>query len=176
MQPIENYKDAHKGETCAVLGGGTSLPLDLRQIDPVDVFIGVNQHSMILPVDYVVFSDRHMWDIIKQIPDCLFFTHSTRFNYPNVIHGGAAPSMGYSGQRAIWLADYLGFDRIDVCGMDQYDPEDHREYWWEGPQIEKMQKHTHCQSDLSRLKNFIDTLQHPERIHFVSGRLKETHQ
>ena len=161
-----------------VLGGGVSLPWDLRQVGEADVLIGVNQHAMILPLDYIIFSDREMWPIVQDLPDCLFVTHSNKFNFSNVIHAGASPSMGYSGQRALWFADYCGFDRIDVCGMDQYDPKAHngREYWWQGAQVQKLQGHGHRKSDLSRLKNFIDTLQNPDRIHFVSGRLKEIHQ
>lgn len=176
MDQIHNYKDIHRGKTAAVLCGGTSLPHDLDSIPDVDYLIGVNQHAMILPLDYLVFSDRDVWDIVSQKKHCKFITHLNKYNLPNVIHAGIWPPMGYSGQRAIYAADYLGFESIHICGMDQYDQKGNREYWWEGPQCKEMQRHSHCKSDLRRVKEFIDTLQHPERIFFASGRLKEIHQ
>jgi len=176
MDQIHNYKDIHRGKTAAVLCGGTSLPHDLDSIPDVDYLIGVNQHAMILPLDYLVFSDRDVWDIVSQKKHCKFITHLNKYNLPNVIHAGIWPPMGYSGQRAIYAADYLGFKSIHICGMDQYDQAGNREYWWEGPQCKEMQRHSHCKSDLRRVKEFIDTLQHPERIFFASGRLKEIHQ
>jgi len=176
MDQIHNYKDIHRGKTAAVLCGGTSLPHDLDSIPEVDHLIGVNQHAMILPLDYLVFSDRDVWDIVSQKKHCKFITHLNKYNLPNVIHAGIWPPMGYSGQRAIYAADYLGFEEIYICGMDQYDQKGNREYWWEGPQCKEMQRHSHCKSDLRRVKEFIDTLQHPERIFFASGRLKEIHQ
>ena len=175
MQRIENYKDYHAGEICAVLCGGPSLPYDLRRIPDVDVLIGVNQHSLILDCNYIVFSDRHMWDLIEPIKDCKYITHINKFTDPRVIHAGIWPSMGYSGQRAIYAADYMGFEEVYICGMNQYDRREKREYWWEGPQCKEMQRHTHCRADLSRLKEFIDSLNHPERIFFASGQLKEIH-
>jgi hypothetical protein len=176
MERIEQYKNAHLGQTCAILCGGPSLPTDLHAIPDVDVLIGVNQHANILPLDYLVFSDRHMWPLIENVPGCKFITHLNKFPTDRVIHAGIWPSMGYSGQRAIYAADYMGFDTIYICGMNQYDRKEQREYWWEGPQCKEMQVHTHCNADLGRLKEFIDSLNHPERIYFVSGQLKEIHQ
>lgn len=176
METIEHYKDKHQGQTCAILCGGTSLPYDLRAIPDVDVLIGVNQHSLILPCDYIVFSDRHMWPLIEPIKDCKYITHLNKYDTGRTIHAGIWPSMGYSGQRAIYAADFMGFETTYVCGMNQYDKNDPREYWWEGPQCKEMQRHNHCNADLGRLKDFIDSLNHPERIFFVSGQLKEIHQ
>jgi len=79
MERIENYKNYHKGQTCAILGGGPSLPYDLRNIEDVDVLIGVNQHSLILPCDYIVFSDRHMWPLIEPIKFIDSLNHPERF-------------------------------------------------------------------------------------------------
>lgn len=177
METIENYKNRHVGQSCAILGGGVSLPADLRQIDEVDILMGVNQHAVVLPLDYLVFRDRHMWPFIKEYRDIKLITQLNRFNESHVIHAGVSPFIGYSGAMAFWIADYMGFERIDVCGMDQYnDRKDGREYWWQGPQAGEFKKHSHCNSDLELLKKFIDSLQHPERIFFVSGRLKELHQ
>ena len=178
LMEIEQLKGKHKGETCAVLGGGVSLPNDVRAIKPVDRLIGINQHSMILDLDYLVYLDSHLHEIVSTIPGLTLITKKRKHCGTNVVHAGVAPPIGYSGLLAIWVADYLGFERIDVCGMDQYQkrPAD-REYWWEGPQALKMQRHHLATNDLKQLKAFLDDkLQHPERVFFVSGRLKEAHQ
>lgn len=178
MPIIRPMKDKHKGETALIMGGGTSLPHDLRQVDHFDRLIGVNQHSLILPLDYLCFLDRHMWPLVKDFRDVMMVTKLNKYySEPNVIHADVGPSIGYSGAFAIWVADWFGFDRIDVCGMDQYNKrKDQRDYWWQGPQVLQAHKRGEGKSDMERLKDFIDQLQYSERVFFVSGRLKELHQ
>jgi hypothetical protein len=67
-QYIEAFKNLHKGKSCAILGGGTSLPYDMRKLPPVNLLFGVNQHSMIAPLDYLVFVDTKMWPYVKDYP------------------------------------------------------------------------------------------------------------
>lgn len=175
---LEQFKNKHVGESCAILGGGVSLPNDLRSMGEVDRLIGVNQHAAILDLDYLVFLDTHVFPLVKDIKNVLLITKKKKHQAPNLIHAGIAPPIGYSGLMAIWIADYMGFDKIAVCGMDQYDTrKEPREYWWEGPQCQQMQRHKLCNADLYFLKKYIDeNLQHPQRVHFVSGRLKEIHK
>lgn len=178
MIPFNHFKNKHKGQTCAVLGGGVSLPADLRAIEPVDVLIGVNQHSLVLPLDYLVFSDRHMWEFIEPYRDVLKITNLNKFHdRSDVIHCGECPPIGFSGAKAVWCAAQMGFDKIFVCGMDQYADQGGREYWWQGPQSWPFEaKHHQARSDLSRWKEFINSLDDPKKVFFVSGRLKEVHQ
>jgi len=177
MRSIYHFKDAHKGQVCAVLGGGTSLPGDLRNIPKVDILIGVNQHSLILPLDYVAFMDRHMWDYVEGYKDILKITPLNKWpNRQDVIHAGEAPAIGFSGALAIWAADYMGFDKILICGMDQYQDKNGLEYWWQGPQTKLTSLHTSARDNTSRWREFIQSLQSKDRIYFVSGRLKEMHQ
>jgi hypothetical protein len=178
MPTIDTLKNIHQGETAVICGGGVSLPFDLRQIEAVDRIIGVNQHSLILPLDYLCFLDRHMWPLVKEFRDTKLVTKLNKYyGESHVIHANVAPPIGYSGAFAIWVADYFGFDRVDVCGMDQYEQrKDEREYWWQGPQTGPGNRHKLCKADLGLLKKFIDELQHPERVFFTSGRLKEIHQ
>lgn len=175
MQDLGQFRDFHKGQTCAVLGGGVTLPADLREIPQVDVLIGVNQHSLILPLDYVCFLDRHMWDYVEGFRDILKVTTSNKFAHRNdVIHAGTAPTIGFSGGLAVWVASVMGFDKIFVCGMDQYeDRGDGREYWWEGPQTKRSVSHQSARDSFTRWQEFINSLECKERVEFVSGRLKE---
>lgn len=178
MLRADQVRNKHKGQTCAVLGGGTSLPFDLRKIPAVDVLIGVNQHSNILPLDYIVFSDREMWPFVKDIEGCYKVSNLNKWaDRSDFILINDAPHIGFSGAKAVWFADWLGFDRVYVCGMDQYQENDEREYWWQGPQsLPFKARHLSARSDLSRWRDFLNALQYPDRIFFVSGRLKELHQ
>ena len=87
MRSLNSYKGIHKGETCAVLGGAVTLPADLRAIPQVDILIGVNQHSLILPLDYLCFLDRHMWPYVEGFRDILKVTPLNKFaSRDDVIH------------------------------------------------------------------------------------------
>lgn len=174
MRSLNSYKGIHAGETCAVLGGAVTLPADLRAIPQVDVLIGVNQHSLILPLDYVCFLDRHMWDYVEGFRDILKVTPLNKFSgRDDVIHAGEAPTIGFSGALAVWVAGIMAFEKIYVCGMDQYQDRDGREYWWEGPQSVMKVRHHAARNDLSRWQDFVNSLEWKGRIEFVSGRLKE---
>lgn len=178
MYRLIDFKDKHKGQTCAILGGGVTLPTDLRSIPQVDVLIGVNQHSVILPLDYLVFLDREMWKFIENIDGCYKVSSLNKWSdRKDFIHVGEWPAVGFSGALGVWFADQLGFETIYVCGMDQYEDHMGREYWWQGPQSEPfVAKHHGARNDLSRWKDFLLSLQHPERVTFVSGRLRKVHQ
>lgn len=174
MRSLNSYKGIHAGETCAVLGGAVTLPADLRAIPQVDVLIGVNQHSLILPLDYVCFLDRQMWDYVEGFRDILKVTPLNKWASRNdVIHAGEAPVIGFSGALAVWVAGIMGFEKIYVCGMDQYENRDGREYWWEGPQTKRAVNHTSARDSLKRWQDFVNSLECKGRIEFVSGRLKE---
>ena len=179
MPSIQRFKDYHQGEIAAICGGGVSLPQDLRSIEPVDRLIGVNQHALILPLDYLAFLDRHMWPLIQDVRDVMLVTKLSKFAYSgeHVIHADVAPAVRYSGMLAIWLADYLGFDQIHVCGTDQYEcRKDGRKYWWQGPQTGKVEKHKQTDHDLDVMTRFIEELRNPDRVYFASGRFKRMHQ
>lgn len=178
MLRADQVRNKHQGQTCAVLGGGTSLPNDLRKIPQVDCLIGVNQHSNILPLDYIVFSDREMWPFIQDIEGCYKVSNLNKWtDRSDFILINDAPHIGFSGAKAIWFADWLGFESIFVCGIDQYQDNDGREYWWQGPQSWPFKaKHHQARNDLDRWKEFLKRLQYPDRVYFASGRLKELHQ
>lgn len=178
MYRLVDFKDKHKGQTCAILGGGVSLPEDLRRIPQVDCLIGINHHSIILPLDYIVFLDREMWKYVETVDGCWKVSSCGKFKgRSDFIHIGDAPIIGFSGALAVWFADQLGFETIYVCGIDQYQDKNGREYWWQATHCEPFEaKHKSARDDLTRWKQFLLALQHPENVYFVSGRLKELHQ
>ena len=177
-QYIEAFKDLHKGKSCAILGGGTSLPYDMRKLPPVDLLFGVNQHSMIAPLDYLVFVDTKMWPYVKDYPATLI-TRSPKIvaGDQDIIKVRQTLVHNYSGALALYAADYFGIEKIYVCGVDQYEPtEDQRYYWWEGPQTLERQKDRKIHDAPRQMKMFVDTLRRPHNVYFVSGEMAKWHQ
>lgn len=180
MNYIEELKDKYKGSTCAIYGGGTNLPQDIRALPEVDVQIGVNHHALILPLDYIVFIDTAIWPLLKDHCD-KFITRSPKINPDDELgktmfrYRQTLPH-NYSGALAIIAADIMGFDKIYVCGIDQYDGgEASRIYWHEGinPQRPKPRK---MHDTPKEMHNVVRRCKRPENIYFMSGRLKQLHQ
>tara|TARA_R110000803_G_scaffold1228_5_gene4009 strand:+ start:2257 stop:2805 length:549 start_codon:yes stop_codon:yes gene_type:complete len=182
MEYIDSYKNYYKGKTCAILGGGTSLPFDMKELPDVDILIGVNQHSVILPLDFIVFVDRHMWPYLKDY-DATFITKVEDLEDiedQEVIVHRQIVRPNYSGNLAIKAADYMGFSKIYVCGVDQYEGhvegEPVRYWWWEAVQTAQKRKGRAHHDNPDELLSFIRSLKRPQNVYFVSGRLKELHQ
>ena len=113
------------GKVFAVLGGGTSLPDDIKKLPKGCVLIGVNQHAAsAMPVDYIVSLDdniprqcRAVSDapIISALQDDAFVTH--------LIVGDEVENMKASFQSAIpamMLAIKMGAKQVRLCGFDLY--------------------------------------------------------
>ena len=175
---IEGLKKKHKGQTCAILGGGPSLPKDIRNLPDVDILFGVNQHTLILDLDYLVFIDSKLWDTVKDHP-ATFITRKLPADTEDkpFICASQMQNHNYSGALAIWCADYMGCDKIYCCGMDQYDDTE-KLWWWQGPQLEneEIRRQRARILDAQPMVNFLRTLKNPQNVYFMSGRLKELHQ
>ena len=68
MIDLASIRGRHSGQRAVVLGGGPTLLSDLRRVRPRvqrdGVWIGVNQHSLLLALDYVVYQDRELFPIL----------------------------------------------------------------------------------------------------------------
>ncbi len=131
MHDLIIYKDRHKGESVAVLGGAPSLLHDIYHLPQRFDLIGVNQHSLLLPLSYVLFSDRPVFDLVKDHP-AYKVSHFRDLRGDKMIWAGIIPNFNLSGPKAVWLADFLGYDEIRVCGMDGYATD--RRYWHDQPE------------------------------------------
>lgn len=175
---IEGMKDKHRHSTCAVLGGGPSLITDMQELPKVDKLFGVNQHTMILNLDYLVFIDTKLWAHVKMC-NTTFITRILPDNLEDkeFIQVRQMQTHNYSGAMAIWAADKMGFDKIYCCGMDQYDNPD-KLWWWQGPQLEndEIRKQRARVVDSEPMIKFLKSLRNPQNVYFMSGRLKELHQ
>lgn len=124
---LSSIKDRHSGRCIAVLGGGPTLLADLRRLPEDCLLVGVNQHTMLLNLDYLVFQDREIYPVVQE-SDAPLCTHHRDLAQ---IYTGIVPDFGLSGATAVWMAEYLGASQIIVCGCDNYTAG--RRYWHSKP-------------------------------------------
>jgi len=172
---IEGMKDCCKGQTVAILGGSPALVQDMKQLPATEQLWGVNQHTAILPLDLIVFIDTKLWPYIKDMHDTFITRTAECDETKTIIRVRQQLTHNYSGALALFAADKMGFDKVYVAGMDQYDLEADRTYWWEGPQTPDVVRSRRLCTDVEPVVKFVRTLRHPQNVYFMSGRLKEQH-
>ena len=170
MIDIRQIENSRSGRSVAILGGGPSLLKDIYRL-PEDVdLIGVNQHALLLPLDFVVFLDAAIWELVKDHP-CLKVSHH-KIEHPKMVWSGVCPDYGLSGAAALWIAEFLGYNEIMVCGFDCYAQ---KRRYWHSPVDEDFKANAY-QNDI-RIWDLVRThLKYPERIKFMSGPMMEKWQ
>jgi len=122
---MSELRDWYSGKPAAVLGGGPSLPEDLKRVPAGALLIAVNYHALkICQPDFMVYNDQPDTDprlleavrtvkAVKVSPDP---TSDIEFDVP--VWTGF-----YSSNTAAWFALWLGCDPVILCGMDCYQGE-----------------------------------------------------
>jgi hypothetical protein len=170
---MSDYKDAFKGSTALVLGGGPSLPEDLRKAPLSDhpIIIAVNYHALkLIEADFIVYNDEPKTDPellgavmkfkgVRVSPDP---TSDVEFDVP--VWTGF-----YSSNTAAWLALWMGCDPVILCGMDCYQGERvyFHDYSHDAPCFHYPLDH-HLRPWKEDGKHL---LPHPERVKVMSGPL-----
>jgi hypothetical protein len=160
---LEQFKDLHKGETAAVLGGGPSLPRDLWKIPKGAKLVGINQHTLILPLDYCFFSDPRVWYVVQQYEVNVITNYAVIRDRRDVMFAATVPNVGLSGPMAIWCCEFLGFDSIHVCGIDGYQAD--RRYW------HSLERHDVQGQSMEPWTTVRDKMRRPERVSFADARM-----
>lgn len=137
---------------------------DLKQVPFDCILIGVNQHALLMNLDYVVFQDRDIYPVLKD-SDAPLCTHHRDLAH---IHTGIVPDFGLSGGTAVWMADYLGADEILVVGMDSYTGD--RRYWHSPPGHKQPDLGQNCPDVWKRVRDY---MARPDIVRVTSGPLKE---
>lgn len=164
MIELSSIRDRHRGQCIAVLGGGPTLLKDLKRVPFDAILIGVNQHAMLMNLDYLVFQDREIYPVCAE-SDAPLCTHHRDLAH---IFTGIVPDFGLSGGTAVWMADYLGADQIIVCGCDNYTAG--RRYWHSKPDDRMPFLGQNCSDVWKRVRDY---MARPEVVHAVSGPLTE---
>lgn len=128
MIKLSSLQKVHKGQPAAVLGGGTSLPEDMRRLPSGSLLIAVNDHALHIGVkpDYMVFMDdpNIKPSLIQVVDEWHSEQHGLRVTeglaWTDVdLRGVVRPDLR-SGIWSAWFAMYLGCAPILLCGMDLY--------------------------------------------------------
>lgn len=170
--PVSTLKDRFVGRPAAVLGGGPSLPADMKRIPENSVLIAVNFHAFhYCHPDFMVYNDHpgNNTMMAKTIREHKT-THVSPEPTSDVIFDVPVWTGFFSSNTAAWFALWIGCDPVILCGMDCYQGE---------------QKH--CQptsyDDGDMLKYPLDfytrpwieecrnSVPHPERLRAMSGPL-----
>jgi hypothetical protein len=173
MISISDLQDIHAGRPAAVLGGGPSLPEDLKQIPTGCVLISVNQHALqLVKADYLVFLDDPLTepDLLEAIRAFEGIKVSRRREWADVELGPpvAKRRMGqYTGHVAALFAEWLGCDPLLLLGMDCY--QGGQIYFYQRPRWR--QRRLTMAKALGGWKQVKKDSLHPERIKAVSGPL-----
>lgn len=119
MSELENF---YRGRPAAVLGGGPSLPDDLKRIPKDALLIAVNYHAFkLVQADYMVYND-HL-DSDPRLEEAVKNTTAVRVSAGETsdIEFDVDVWTGfYSSNTAAWFALWMGCDPVILCGMDCY--------------------------------------------------------
>lgn len=125
---LTSLSNKYAGRPAAVLGGGPSLPEDLKRVPPGALMIAVNYHAFYhldrIP-DFMVYNDVPSTNPLqeqavldhKTIHVSPEPTSDVIFDIPDVWTGF------FSSNTAAWFALFLGCDPVILCGMDCYQGE-----------------------------------------------------
>lgn len=122
MNQMSQYRDYHTGRPAAVLGGGPSLPEDLKRLPSGCVLIAVNFHAFYYcRPDYMVYNDHpeSTPELAKAVQDC----HATLVSpdpTSDIAFDIPVWTGFYSSNTAAWFALWCGCDPVILCGCDCY--------------------------------------------------------
>jgi hypothetical protein len=170
-EKMSDYRDRFMGRPAAVLGGGPSLPDDLKRLPPGCLLIAVNYHAQYLvKPDFMVYND-HLESLDQQTRQAILEGDVIRVssNPDSDIKFDMDVWTGfYSSNTATWFALWMGCDPVILCGMDLYQGE--RAYFHEyedQPQFHQPLEH-HLQPWIEDAKNMLPGWQ---RVRAMSGPL-----
>lgn len=126
MLKMSMMKDRYLDHPAAVLGGGPSLPRDMRRLPDDCILLAVNFHALYLcQPHFMVYNDEPKSDpqlfeavrnhsVLCVSPDP---TSDVEFDIP--VWTGF-----YSSNTAAWFALWMGCNPVILCGMDLYQGEE----------------------------------------------------
>lgn len=161
---LEQFEGLHKGQTVAVLGGGPSLPRDLWEVPSGCKLLGINQHALVLPLNYCFFADPRVWYVVQQYRVNVITNYAVIRERDDVMFAATVPNVGLSGPMAIWCSEFLGFEEIIVAGIDSYQGD--RRYW------HSLDRQDVMGQSMEPWLTIRDCMTHPERVRFMDKRMQ----
>jgi len=119
---LSAMKDEYAGRPAAVLGGGPSLPSDLKRLPQGCLLIAVNYHAFYHCVpSFMVYNDEPDSDPL--LMDAVLTCGAIRVSpdeTSDIFFDIEAWTGFYSSNTAAWFALWIGCDPVILCGMDCY--------------------------------------------------------
>ena len=157
----------------AVLGGGPSLPSDLKNLPDGCVLISVNDHAFhFCEPDVLVFQDKLRYEPAVQE---VLKTFKGLVVSPQAESHVQLPlnwwDENMSSALATWYACWMGYDEVILCGMDCYQGK--VKYCHPRPGFDHPVFRVPLKFHLARWAKAFDHCPNPERISAMSGPLVE---
>jgi len=169
---LSSMKNKYKGKPAAILGGGPSLPDDIKLLPKNCLLIAVNYHALYYcKPTYMVYNDTPDTNPLQQkavdehttihvSPDP---TSDVKFDVPDVWTGF------FSSNTAAWFALFMGCNPVILCGMDCYQGEQKHclPSTYDSPMF-------HMESEFYTrpwVEDCRHSVPHPERLRVMSGPL-----
>jgi hypothetical protein len=164
----------------AVLGGGPSLPDDLKKLPSNTIFMACNHHAFrLIKPDYMIFLDPP--DQLQNpefVALCNDPQGAKRISYANLDHTdyytineAKFHTKSDTGVFAIWVASFITSGKIYLCGFNLRNPAEPMHFYakkhltveWGGVEMDKK---------IERFKAVRNGIERPERVEAVSGILQ----
>lgn len=123
MMKMSEFQGRYAGKPAAVLGGGPSLPEDLKKVPKGSVLIAVNYHALrLVDAEFMVFNDDPLGDprLFAAAKDFGGVRVSPDKNFSDVEFDVPVWTGFFSSNTAAWFALWMGCDPVILCGMDCY--------------------------------------------------------
>jgi hypothetical protein len=165
-----------QNKPAAVLGGGPSLPDDLKRLPKGTLLIAVNQHAIRLcKPNIIVFMDKpyenqEMGVVLPWAKERHVLLVSQLKEYSQIDIGPSYWDGGFSSSLATWLACELGCNPVLLCGMDCYKGE--KKYFYDYKNNHPCVNYP-LENHLAAWRPALEKCPHPERIKAMSGPLVE---
>ena len=119
---MSSFKDRFKGQPAAVLGGGPSLPEDMKLLPEGCLLIAVNYHALQLcQPDFMVYNDFPASDpvLLESVQNFNGIKVSSK-EFSDVEFDVPVWQGNISSNTAAWFGLWIGCDPVILCGMDCY--------------------------------------------------------
>lgn len=176
MIAIQTLHDQFPGRPAAVLGGGPSLPEDLKRLPKDTLLISVNDHALhFCEPEILVFMDIPNAQIVPELAQAVDQFTGTKVSitpFSDVdLSGSGYWDGGFTSTLATWLACYMGCDPVILCGMDCYQGE--VKYCHPRPDFYHPVLDYPLEMHFKGWRPALEKCPHPERIRAMSGPLIE---
>lgn len=122
MSEIRPLRKRHEGAPAVILGGGPSLPEQIKAVPDGAVRISVNRRGVLLtPCDYIVATDRPEAEACRRLfPKTPLITPFVDVGDYWYVRNSDVIDSGFTSPVAMWLARFMGCVPVILCGMDCY--------------------------------------------------------